>query len=91
MTIFVVIRVQNPDSMRKAITSKFPLDHFDLGNNEWLVSGKGTAKGISDKLGVTSDPNSAGTAIVFSMDGYFGRAPSNIWDWIKTKAEATNG
>jgi hypothetical protein len=44
---------------------------------------------LSDKLGTTDGSN--GAAIVFGMSGYFGRAPSNIWDWIKSKAEQANG
>ena len=91
MTIFVVLRVQDAARMKAALAEKYPEDHLDLGNDEWLVSAKGTAKGLSDHLGVTSDPATAGNAIIFSMDSYFGRASADIWEWIKAKSEATNG
>jgi hypothetical protein len=95
MTIFIVCRVQDPPKMKNAVESVFPDDHFDIGHSEWLISSKGTTKEVSDKLGVThtaSDNTSgAGSAIIFSVENYFGRAPTNIWEWIKTKAEATNG
>jgi hypothetical protein len=51
-----------------------------------LISAIGTAKDISDKLGVTPG-NDAGAAIIFSMGNYYGRATTEIWDWIKVKAE----
>ena len=95
MAIFVVFRVQDPVRMRAAIVAVFPNDNFDLGNNEWLISAQGTAKALSDRLGITNEPPGsqtvAGNAIVFSMENYFGRAANDIWEWIKTKAEATDG
>ncbi len=91
MTIFIVLRVQDPLRMKAAIERTFPNDHLYLGHDEWLISSSGTAKTISDEIGITADPSKTGSAIVFSMQSYFGRAPSDIWDWIKTKAEANNG
>ncbi len=91
MSIFVVFRVTKPEEMKAAIESKFPDDSFNLGNNEWLVSDKGTAKEVSDKIGISSEASPVGSAIVFSMGSYFGRASTNIWDWIKAKTEATDG
>lgn len=90
MGIFVIFRVANAAKMSAALKTHFPDDHLDIGQNEWLVSAKGTAKEISDKLGI-SDGAGAGNAIVFSMGSYFGRAATNIWDWIKAKSEATDG
>jgi hypothetical protein len=95
MAIFVVFRVQNPALMRAAVASAFPNDHMEIGNNEWLISAQGTAKEISDRLGVTDQPpgqpTRAGNAMIFSMQNYYGRASSDIWEWIKTKVEASNG
>jgi hypothetical protein len=89
MSIFVVFRVSNPDKMQAALEAAVPNDFLDAGHNEWLVSFKGTTKDLSDKLGVSDGSN--GAAIIFGMAGYFGRAPTNIWDWIKAKAEASDG
>jgi len=89
MAIFVVFRVTDTEAMREAVTRIFPTDHFDLGTGEWLISAKGTAQELSDRLGLTD--NRVGSAIIFSMQSYYGRAPSNIWDWIKTKSEETDG
>jgi hypothetical protein len=90
MAIFVVFKVSHPHQMHAAIARAFPFDHSDLGDNEWLISARGTAQEVSNKLGLTPG-NDLGSAIVFSMQSYYGRASTNVWDWIKTKAEETNG
>jgi hypothetical protein len=89
MSIFVVFRVSDPNKIKAALEAAVPNDFLDIGHNEWPVSFKGTTKDLSDKLGVSEASN--GAAIIFSMAGYFGRAPTNIWDWIKAKAEASDG
>jgi hypothetical protein len=92
MAVFVVFRTADPAKVGQAIAAKYPSDHMDLGDGSWLISAKGTAKEISDTLGFSSATGSLiGNGIVFRMDSYFGRAPTNIWDWIKVKIEAANG
>jgi hypothetical protein len=88
MTIFVVFRVKASACMRAAIARTYPHDHFDLGNNEWLISAEGTPKTVSDSLGITSHPDTIGAAMVFKVEGYSGRASAEIWKWIKSKSEA---
>lgn len=90
MAIFVVFKVSDPHLMRAAIARVFPNDHLDLGDNEWLISARGTAQEVSNRLGLAPE-NEAGSAIIFSMQSYYGRASTNIWEWIKTKAEEGNG
>jgi hypothetical protein len=94
MTIFAVFRVSNPAKMETAIRSAYPNDHLKIDTDEWLVSDKGTAVEVSHKLGITSPTDAStvnGPAIVFSMANYYGRASTEIWDWIKTKLEAPSG
>lgn len=90
MGIFIIFRVTNPTLMSAAIKDKYPNDHLDISHNEWLISSKETAKEISDKLGVSTGTEN-NNAIVFGMSGYFGRAATDIWDWIKAKSEASDG
>lgn len=85
MTIFVVFRVQDPGKIRPAIQREFSSDHYDLGNNEWLISSTDTTEKVAARLGIPKGEN--GSAIVFAMSGYYGRAPTSIWEWIKSKAE----
>ena len=65
----------------------FPDNHLKVDTAEWVVSAIGTPKDVSDKLGVTPGSDT-GTAMIFSMGSYYGRATTEIWDWIKAKAEA---
>jgi hypothetical protein len=89
MPIFVIFRVSDPQMMKAAIEAEFPQDSLAISANEWLVSFRGTAVGLSDKLGVSDGRN--GVAIIFGMSSYFGRATTDIWDWIKAKAESSDG
>jgi hypothetical protein len=68
-----------------AITSKFPTDHFQAAPDGRLffVSSSGTAKDVSDALGITE--GNLGSVIVVGVTGYFGRAPVNTWEWISAK------
>ena len=89
MSIFVIFRVANPATMEARLVQDFPNDHLVIVPGQYLVSAVGTAKDVSDKLGITDGPT--GSAIVFRMSSYYGRATSDEWDWIKTKSEQASG
>jgi hypothetical protein len=90
MAIFAIFRVTQPEKMEEALQRVYPGDHIQVSPGQWLVSAVGTAKDISDKIGVTPGSD-MGAAMVFSMANYYGRATTEIWDWVKTKAERTSG
>jgi hypothetical protein len=97
MPIFVLLP-QNPDAQAKlpaAVARAYPDANKALANHNWLVAGKGTAQDVSANLGITSKDNSGpgpvGTTIVFEVASYYGRATTDIWDWVKAKWEATGG
>jgi hypothetical protein len=80
--VFVVLSQMTADlRLSQAIQSKFPNKSLSLGPGQWLLAGPGTAKDISDQLGI-SDGSFGVTAEVFAISGYFGWAPNNIWEWI---------
>ena len=57
-----------------------------MGRNQWLIAAEGTAREVSDKLGITGvEPPLIGSSVVFGISGYFGRASSEMWEWIATK------
>jgi hypothetical protein len=93
MTIFVILLPVPQPAVVEAIKKAFPNDCLSVNEMQWLVSTAGTASDVSAKIGVYDPKNPTalptGTAVVFSTNGYFGRAPTNIWEWIKTKLEAT--
>ena len=91
MAIFAIIGMpsQNAAKLPSAVATKFADNHLQLTDRVWLVAHAGTAKELSDKLGVTDGSN--GSAVILEAASYFGRASNTIWSWIKTKWEATDG
>lgn len=89
MSVFAVIAQpgKTPGLLPGAIAEHFPTANYALGNEVWLVAGVGTAKEISDKLGISDGAN--GTGVVLQVDSYFGRANPNIWSWIKENWESS--
>ncbi|MCE9650246.1 MAG: hypothetical protein K8R18_11555 [Parvibaculum sp.] len=86
MTIFAIIAPAPLPALNNKIAGEFPNDFFKINDTQWLISATGTAQEISNKIGVTD--GQTGSAIIFATSGYYGRAPANIWEWIKAKLEA---
>jgi hypothetical protein len=97
MPIFVLLP-QNETAQQllpQAVERAYPGASKKLANHNWLVAGKGSAQDVSATLGITDPKNPAanavGTVMVLEIASYYGRATSDIWDWVKTKWEATGG
>ena len=91
MTIFAVLMPVTQPALIARITAEYGTNALQVTDTQWLVSGTGTAQDVSKKLGVydTAQPSAAstGNAIIFATSGYFGRAPSNIWEWLRVQLE----
>jgi hypothetical protein len=88
MPVLFVVFSNRPDMdepLEVSIKENFPGNFFSMGRNRWLVVGEGTAREISDKLGITSVPQKISSGVVFAASGYFGRASSELWEWIAAK------
>jgi hypothetical protein len=88
MTIFVVMAVDPlaVPKINERILTRLPGNFISAGANVWFVAGSGTAKEMSDQLGVTApEAEVISGVIVVSINGYFGRAPAPIWEWIAAK------
>ena len=59
------------------------LDFIPIGDLQWLIfiPGSSTTKEVWEE--VLGKPKTR--AILFSIHGYFGLAPSSIWEWIVAK------
>lgn len=97
MNVFVILPPVASSALDTQIETLFAGNCLRLTTNQWLVAGNGTAREISDRLGVTAKSEDskvvagpAGAATVFAISGYFGLAPTNIWEWLKTKMETTS-
>jgi hypothetical protein len=95
MSLFLVAtRAEGFDAViEQAIRSTYPDKYLALGRGQWVVVGEGTAKNVSDAIGITDTPQSPGIVphvggtIVFAFTGYYGRSPSNIWEWMASKVK----
>lgn len=83
MTIFAVMATSDPVKLAQAIGTVFPLDAMQVASGQWIIAATGTAKDVSDRLGITDGSN--GAAIVFTTAGYYGRAGNNVWEWMAAK------
>lgn len=86
MAIFAVIATTDNQKLGPSIAKVFPENHLQINTQSWLVSLDGTSQELSDKLGVTD--GSHGSAVIVSISGYYGRAPTTIWEWMKAKLES---
>jgi hypothetical protein len=95
MAIFAILMPSPQPLLVEEIQRRFPLDHLSVSDTQWLISMTGTVVELTAKLGIydVNEPNkpSTGNAIVFAISSYFGRAPTSVWEWIKTKWETSSG
>lgn len=86
MSIFVVVPTADSAGIKKALERHKELkeiDYIDLPKDGFLVSYSGTSQELSGLIGISD--GSSGTGIVAAISSYFGRAPTNIWDWVQSR------
>lgn len=86
MNIFVVVSLHPNLALQAKIHQTFPGDALNVSDAATLIASTGTAQDVSTRIGLVS--GEFNSAIVIGMSTYHGRAPVNIWDWIKAKVEA---
>jgi hypothetical protein len=91
MSLFAVLLPAENPKLVAAIKEKFP-DHYEIISTQWIISTKGTARQISDNLGISGKEPATGDAVILTIAGYWGRADPDLWEWIKVKMqEGANG
>lgn len=88
MTIFAIIPQPGPNGERldKAVNDAVgQANCLSIGNGAWLVSAAGTAQDLSNRIGISE--GHAGSAMVFEIGSYYGRANPAYWSWIKSNWE----
>lgn len=89
MAIFLIVPTAQPAEIKKALEQKDRdglLDFKELPHSEFLVSYKGTSEELSNITGISDA--SSGLGIVVRVDSYYGRASTDIWEWIKSRLES---
>lgn len=94
MPLYVVIPLDKKEAVNKAVMSLPQEDIYRLkGDSGWIVRYKGTSKELTRSLGIGVENDkgvvsSIGSALVVSLATYYGFGPSDMWEWIGTRAEA---
>jgi hypothetical protein len=86
ITYIVIALDSNTVPLDSAVNETIPKeDRHQLEAGKWLVSSSMlTSKDVSDKLGLPS----SSTFIICPIRGYFGRARSDIWEWLAAKSSS---
>jgi len=63
--------------------STLPGDRHKIESGKWLINSPiVTSKEIADKLGVSDTT----TFMICPIRGYYGRASSDVWEWLAAKS-----
>jgi hypothetical protein len=67
-------------------------DRYKLQSDRgWLIRFDGTSVELSNHIGLTGQeqgqPSLIGSAIIVPVSGYYGRGPTDMWEWLKTRLE----
>ena len=92
MAIYLVTPLaQNADKVRVAITKNIQEENWlELqGRVGWFVSYSGTSVELSTEIGVTPKDEASilGSVLITSVGSYYGRGPTPMWEWLKTRFE----
>jgi len=87
-TLFAVFAPTNAGALQakfSASQTSFPFLSKSTSQDSWLViaPNRVTTQELSDALGVTDGAVSG--AIVVRVENYYGRASSDVWEWIVAK------
>jgi hypothetical protein len=87
MAIFAIIQQPSVNTgLQEIIRKEYHNSIYEIdGGHGWLVAANKTAKELSDSLGITE--GTTGSALVFEVASYFGRANPNLWTWLKLNWE----
>lgn len=83
MNVFVILADTDEPKLVAAIAEHFKDNFLKVGPGQWFVAASGTSVDVSNTLGITTGATSTG--IVLSINSYYGRASTNIWEWLKVK------
>lgn len=96
MPIFQVTPLgDNFDKLKQQVEAVFDAkDRYALPVEAgWLLRYGGTTIEVSNLLTITGqeqgEKSPVGPALVTSFASYYGRGPSEMWEWLKTRLEGT--
>jgi hypothetical protein len=91
MALFAVISLQSDSvALGTAIETHFAGKNFVVAPGHWVIStADATAMAISEILGMKG--GAVGRAVVYNVAGYYGFAPTPLWEWLKANGSPAGG
>jgi len=86
MALFAIIGIKPKPELAVTVERDYAGKFIKVAPDHWIVIGEGTAQAVSDNLGVRG--GGLGTVIIYNFVGYYGFAPTNIWEWLKSNGGA---
>lgn len=80
MALYLVVAIRGANDIKGRLEGVAP-KHFPVKDDVWLATFDGTPRELSDKLGIHS--GETGSGIVVAVSAWGGRAPKDVWDWLK--------
>jgi len=94
MPIFLAIPLSTaPEVLSRSVQTYIEVaDRYELTNNRgWLIRFSGTSVELSSLLRITGQTSGEApqvpSALVTHVSSYYGRAPTDMWEWIQTRWE----
>jgi hypothetical protein len=95
MSVFVIVPLAgNLHPLTERVMRRFSAaDRYPLPSGAgWLLSYRGTTIDLSNLLEVTGqaegERSPIGSTLLVPITSYYGRAPTDMWEWIRVKMEA---
>ncbi|HUG82225.1 MAG TPA: hypothetical protein VML01_11215 [Bryobacterales bacterium] len=91
LSVYAIYAAPGNTALESALAGRLqPGDSFTLGTGQYLVAFGGTAKDLSDHLGVTSgaEEGPSAPAVILEVSGFYGSAAPEVWDWLTQKMGA---
>ena len=78
--IFTIVATRNASAIRDAI-KELGVQFIPIKEDSWILVYAGTTKELGDRLGIRG--GETGSAMIFAVNNYSGRASADIWEWLK--------
>lgn len=95
MPVYLAIPLIEDSTPLKTATEKnIPVDsRYELqADSGWLIHYSGTTVELTNHLGITGQQKGiaspVGSALVVPITTYYGRGPTDMWEWLKTRMES---
>lgn len=84
MTVFVVVLTRSSEEALRRINAIDEAERYQIKDNVWLINHDGPTQQFAEQLGIRRH-NTGATGVAFPISNYSGRAPADLWEWLKER------